>query len=94
MFQVNKIKKKKMSDVTKRVTKVIVDKVEKDPEEIKSETRFVEDLGLDSLARVELMMSFEEEFKDLSLEIPDDAAEKIKTVGDAIDYIQSVIQND
>lgn len=83
-----------MSDVTKRVTKVIVDKVEKDPEEIKSETRFVEDLGLDSLARVELMMSFEEEFKDLSLEIPDDAAEKIKTVGDAIDYIQSVIQND
>jgi acyl carrier protein len=79
--------------VESRVKKVIAKKLEIDPENIKLESRFVEDLYMDSLARVELMMNFEEEFKDFKVEIPDDAAEKIKTVSDAITYIEGVISN-
>ena len=77
--------------VESRVKKVIAKKLEMDPEKIKLESRFVEDLAMDSLARVEIMMNFEEEFKEFSVEIPDDAAEKIKTVADAITYIDGVI---
>ena len=77
--------------VESRVKKVIAKKLEMDPEKIKLESRFVEDLAMDSLARVEIMMNFEEEFKEFSVEIPDDAAEKIKTVSDAIIYIDGVI---
>jgi acyl carrier protein len=77
--------------VESRVKKVIARKLEMDPEKIKLESRFVEDLAMDSLARVEIMMNFEEEFKEFSVEIPDDAAEKIKTVADAIAYIDGVI---
>jgi acyl carrier protein len=77
--------------VESRVKKVIAKKLEIDPEHIKLDSRFVEDLSMDSLARVEIMMNFEEEFKDFKVEIPDDAAEKIKTVSDAITYIEGVI---
>ncbi len=77
--------------VESRVKKVIAKKLEMDPEKIKLESRFVEDLAMYSLARVEIMMNFEEEFKEFSVEIPDDAAEKIKTVSDAITYIDGVI---
>ena len=77
--------------IESRVKKVIAKKLEIDPERIKLEDRFVEDLAMDSIARVEIMMNFEEEFKEFSVEIPDDAAEKIKTVSDAISYIESVV---
>lgn len=77
--------------VESRVKKVIAKKLEIDPEKIQMNSRFVEDLAMDSLARVEIMMNFEEEFKDFKVEIPDEAAEKIKTVSDAISYIDSVI---
>ncbi len=77
--------------IESRVKKVIAKKLEIDPEKIKLENRFVEDLAMDSLARVEIMMNFEEEFKEFNIEIPDDAAEKIKNVSDAISYIESVV---
>jgi acyl carrier protein len=77
--------------VESRVKKVIAKKLEIDPEKIQMSSRFVEDLAMDSLARVEIMMNFEEEFKDFKVEIPDEAAEKIKTVSDAISYIDSVV---
>ena len=77
--------------IESRVKKVIAKKLEIDPGKIKLDSRFVEDLAMDSLARVEIMMNFEEEFKDSNVEIPDDAAEKIKTVADAITYIESVV---
>ncbi len=79
--------------IESRIKKVIAKKLEIDPEKIKLESRFVEDLGMDSLARVEVMMNLEEEFKDYNIEIPDDAAEKIKTVADAITYIESVTKD-
>jgi acyl carrier protein len=77
--------------VESRVKKVIAKKLEIDPEKINLEYIFVEDLAMDILARVEIMMNFEEEFKEFSVEIPDDAAEKIKNVSDAISYIESVV---
>lgn len=77
--------------IESRVKKVIAKKLEINPEKIKLESRFVEDLSMDSLARVEIMMNFEEEFKDFNVEIPDDAAENIKTVADAIAYIDSIV---
>lgn len=76
--------------VESRVKKVIAKKLEMDPEKIQMSSRFVEDLAMDSLARVEIMMNFEEEFKEFKVEIPDEAAENIKTVSDAVVYIESV----
>ena len=76
--------------IESRVKKVIAKKLEIDPEKIKLDTRLVEDLGMDSLGQVEMMMNFEEEFKDLNIEMPDDAGEKIKTVADAISYIDNI----
>jgi len=70
--------------VENRVKKIIVDQLGVAEEEVKSEASFVEDLGADSLDTVEMVMAFEEEF---NIEIPDEDAEKIKTVKDAIDYI-------
>ena len=70
--------------VENRVKKIIVDQLGVTEEEVKSEASFVEDLGADSLDTVEMVMAFEEEF---NIEIPDEDAEKIKTVKDAIDYI-------
>ncbi len=67
-----------------RVKKIIVDQLGIDASKISQESSFVDDLGADSLDIVELIMAFEEEF---DIEIPDEDAEKIKTVGDAIKYL-------
>lgn len=67
-----------------RVKKIIVDQLGVDTSKITEESSFVDDLGADSLDIVELIMAFEEEF---DVEIPDEDAEKIKTVGDAIKYL-------
>lgn len=67
-----------------RVKKIIVDQLGVDASKISQESSFVDDLGADSLDIVELIMAFEEEF---DIEIPDEDAEKIKTVGDAIKYL-------
>jgi acyl carrier protein len=69
-----------------KVKEIIVDQLGVEAEQVKPEASFVDDLGADSLDTVELVMAFEEEF---DLEIPDEDAEKIKTVGDAITYIKS-----
>jgi acyl carrier protein len=68
-----------------RVKSIVVDHLGVEAGEVKPEASFIDDLGADSLDIVELVMAFEEEF---GVEIPDDAAEKITTVGDAINYIQ------
>jgi acyl carrier protein len=73
-----------MSDVAERVKKIVVEHLNVDPEKVTDGASFIEDLGADSLDTVELVMAFEEEF---SIEIPDDAAESIVTVGDAIKFI-------
>ena len=73
-----------MSTVLERVTKVIVDRLGVDESEIKMEASFRDDLGADSLDVVELVMELEDEF---DMEISDDDAEKIATVGDAVTYI-------
>jgi len=67
-----------------RVKKIIVDQLGVSEDEVKGEASFVEDLGADSLDTVEMVMAFEEEF---GIEIPDEDAEKIKMVQDAIEYI-------
>ena len=73
-----------MSDIGSRVKAIIVDKLGVDDKEITMESSFTNDLGADSLDTVELIMEFEKEF---NIAIPDDQAEKIATVGQAIDYI-------
>ena len=75
-----------MSDVATRVKKIIVDKLGVDEAEVTTEASFTNDLGADSLDTVELIMEFEKEF---SISIPDDQAEKISTVGDAISHIEA-----
>ena len=75
-----------MSSVEERVKKIVVEQLGVKEEEVTTEASFVDDLGADSLDTVELVMELEEEF-DIS--IPDDAAEKIQTVGEAIGHIQS-----
>lgn len=69
-----------------RVKNVIVDQLSVDADEVTLEASFVDDLGADSLDVVELIMGFETEF---DIEIPDEDAEKISTVGDAVEYIKS-----
>ncbi len=73
-----------MSDISSRVKAIIVDKLGVDESEVTDEASFTNDLGADSLDTVELIMQFEKEF---TITIPDDQAEKIATVGDAINYI-------
>ena len=73
-----------MSDVAAKVKAIIVDKLGVDESEVTNEASFTNDLGADSLDTVELIMEFEKEF---NIAIPDDQAEKISTVGQAIDYI-------
>ena len=73
-----------MSETADRVKKIVVEHLGVDAEKVSEEASFIDDLGADSLDIVELVMAFEEEF---GVEIPDDAAEKITTVKDAIDYI-------
>ena len=75
-----------MSDVREKVKKIIVDHLGVDIAKVTDEASFIDDLGADSLDTVELVMAFEEKF---GIEIPDDAAETIQTVQNAIDYIQS-----
>lgn len=79
-------KKLNMSTIAERVKKIIVDKLAVDEAEVTTEASFVNDLGADSLDTVELIMEFEKEF-DTS--IPDDQAEKIQTVGQAIAYLEA-----
>jgi acyl carrier protein len=74
-----------MSDVGDRVKKIVVEHLGVDESKVSENASFIDDLGADSLDTVELVMAFEEEF---GCEIPDDAAEKILTVKDAIDYVQ------
>ncbi len=71
--------------VEDRVKKIVVDQLGVEESQVTKEAKFIEDLGADSLDTVELVMALEEEFK---LEIPDDEAEKLTTVGQAIDYIE------
>ena len=73
-----------MSDTAERVKKIVVGHLNVDPDKVTDTASFIEDLGADSLDTVELVMAFEEEF---GIEIPDDAAESIVTVGDAVKYI-------
>ncbi len=75
-----------MEPVADRVKKIIVDQLGVEEETVTPEASFVDDLGADSLDTVELVMALEEEF---GVEIPDDAAEKILTVKDAIDFIKA-----
>ena len=84
LFSINE--EKKMSNVLERVKKVIVDQLSVDEAQVVESASFTTDLGADSLDTVELVMAFEEEF---GIEIPDEEAEKIQTVKDAVDYIES-----
>lgn len=79
---------KTLADVLERVTKIVVDRLNVEESEVKLEASFKEDLGADSLDVVELVMEFEDEF---DMEISDDDAEKIATVGDAVNYIKSTM---
>lgn len=76
-----------MSNVNERVKKIVIEHLGVDAAKVTDNASFIEDLGADSLDTVELVMAFEEEF---GIEIPDDAAEKIQTVKDAIAFIQQV----
>lgn len=75
-----------MSNVEERVKKIVVEQLGVKEEEVNTEASFVDDLGADSLDTVELVMALEEEFK---IEIPDEEAEKITTVQQAVDYINA-----
>ena len=74
-----------MSDVVERVKKIVVEHLSVEEGSISDSSSFIDDLGADSLDTVELVMAFEEEF---GIEIPDDAAETIQTVGDAVKFIE------
>ena len=74
-----------MSDIADRVKKIVVEHLGVEEDKVTENASFIDDLGADSLDTVELVMAFEEEF---GVEIPDDAAEKISTVGDATKYIE------
>ena len=75
-----------MSDVSEKVTAIIIDKLGVDENEVTNDASFTNDLGADSLDTVELIMEFEKEF---DIQIPDDKAEAIATVGDAVAFIES-----
>lgn len=76
--------------IEQRVTDIIVDQISVNAEQVTPEASFLDDLGADSLDTVELIMAFEEEFKDeIKGEIPETDAEKLQTVGDVIKYIKN-----
>ncbi len=77
-----------MSDVAERVKKIVVEHLNVDAEKVSDGASFIEDLGADSLDIVELVMEFEKEF---NIDIPDEDAEKLRTVGDALAYLNSKI---
>ena len=74
-----------MSDIAERVKKIVIEHLGVEEDKVIDSASFVDDLGADSLDTVELVMAFEEEF---SIEIPDDVAEKITTIKDAIEHIE------
>ncbi len=74
-----------MSDIIERVKAIVVEQLGVEEEKVNEQASFIDDLGADSLDTVELVMRFEEEF---GIEIPDDAAEKIQTFGDAVGFIE------
>ncbi len=82
----NQLKRLTMSDIATRVKAIIVDKLGVDEKEVTPEASFTNDLGADSLDTVELIMEFEKEF---NIAIPDDQAEKIGTVSEAVAYIEN-----
>jgi len=73
-----------MSDIAERVKKIVVEHLGVEEDKVVENASFIDDLGADSLDTVELVMAFEEEF---NIEIPDDAAEKIQSFGDAVNFI-------
>ncbi len=75
-----------MSDTAERVKKIVVEHLGVEEDKVVEKASFIDDLGADSLDTVELVMAFEEEF---GVEIPDDAAETIQTVGDAVSYLDA-----
>ena len=75
-----------MSEIAEKVKKIVVEQLGVSEDQVTPEAKFIEDLGADSLDQVELVMAFEEEFGS---DIPDEDAEKLTTVGDAIKYIES-----
>jgi len=77
-----------VNDIEQKVKDIIVDRLKVDASEVTPDKNFTRDLGADSLDQVELVMKFEEEFE--IDEIPEEEAEKIQTVGDAIEYIKKV----
>ena len=79
-----------MSDIANKVKSIIVDKLGVDEKEVTPTASFTNDLGADSLDTIELIMEFEKEF---NIAIPDEQAEKIGTVGDAISYIEANAKN-
>ena len=74
-----------MSEIADKIKRIVVEHLGVDEAKVTMDASFIDDLGADSLDKVELVMAFEEEF---SVEIPEDAAEKIATVKDAVDYIE------
>lgn len=76
-----------MSDVTQKVKDIIIEQLGVNPEEVTEEASFIDDLGADSLDTVELVMALEEGF---DIEVPDEDAEKLTTVGTAIKYIEEI----
>ena len=75
-----------MSDIETQVKEIIVEQLGVDPEKVTTDAKFIEDLGADSLDTVELVMTFEEKF---SVEVPDEDAEKLKSVADVVAYIKA-----
>ena len=75
-----------MADTEEQVKKIVIDHLGIDESKVSNDSKFIDDLGADSLDTVELVMAFEEKF---GIEIPDDAAETIVTIQNAIDYIES-----
>jgi acyl carrier protein len=71
--------------IEEKVTDIIVEQLGVNPEQVTPQAKFIEDLGADSLDTVELVMAFEEEF---NVEVPDEEAEKLQTVGDVVKYIE------
>ena len=78
-----------MSDIAERVKKIVIEHLGIEAEKVTANASFIDDLGADSLDTVELVMAFEEEF---NVEIPDDAAETILTVGDAVSFLEKASQ--
>ncbi|MEL6633958.1 MAG: acyl carrier protein [Bacteroidota bacterium] len=80
-----------MSNIENRVKEIIIDKLGVEASEVTAEASFANDLGADSLDTVELIMEFEKEF---NISIPDEAAEKIVTVGDSVKYLQDNVESE